>query len=392
MRSRAASLQSSRSIMSEARKWLSVVRELRESPGDSEIEHRLVRLIDAMPGMVYECANDPTWRMGFASSWSRNITGYPASDFLEGKVDLGSLIEPEDRERVWQEVQQALEDRTSFNIFYRIHTAEGDLRWVWDRGEGVFDRDGCLQCLEGFICDVTDDIRMREEFFHLQKLEAVERLAEGIAHDFRNLLTGIFASIDMYQVLGPENADPEVVMQEVGSLAERASKLTNRLAGLVGRRPTGRRKVELNELLSQTKPVLEILKPRDVQLVVSTHAGNSTIHADPSQLEQVVLNLAINGFEAMPEGGTLHIETFDSPASPDESPAHPSVLLTVRDSGKGIDAETLSGIFQPFFSTKESTGLGLSVVHAIVTQHGGVIKASSEQGQGSTFQIFFPVE
>lgn len=392
MRSRAASLQSSRSIMSEARKWLTVVRELREIPGDSETERRLARLIDSMPGMVYECANDPSWRMEFASSWSRSITGYPASDFLEGKVDLGSLIEPQDRERVWQEVQQALERRRPFNIFYRIHTADGDLRWVWDRGEGVFEEEGHLQCLEGFICDVTDDIRMREEFFHLQKLEAVERLAEGIAHDFRNLLTGIFASIDMYEMLGPENRNPETVMREVGSLADRASELTERLAGLVRRRPTGRRRVDLNELVVQTRPILEMLKPREMQLVIATNAGKATIQADPSQLEQVVLNLAINGFEAMTDGGTLHIETFDSPASPDGSPGHPSILLAVRDTGRGMDPKTLSGIFEPFFSTKQSSGLGLSVVHAIVTQHAGVIEVSSEKGKGSTFQIFLPVE
>ncbi len=392
MRSRAASLPSSRSIMSEARQWLTVVRELRGSSGDSETERRLARLIDSMPGMVYECANDPSWRMEFASSWSRNITGYPASDFLEGKIDLGSLIEPQDRERVWREVQQALEGRRPFNIFYRIHTADGDLRWVWDRGEGVFDEGGQLQCLEGFICDVTDDITMREEFFHLQKLEAVERLAEGITHDFRNVLTGIFASIDMYQVLGPENTNPETVMREVGSLAERASELTERLAGLVRRRPTGRRKVDLNALVAQTRPILEMLKPRHVRLVVSTHAGKSTIQADPSQLEQVVLNLAINGFEAMPESGTLHIETFDSPVGREGSPAHPSVLLTVRDSGRGMDPETLSGIFEPFFSTNKGSGLGLSVVRAIVTQHGGVIEVSSEEGKGSSFQIFLPLE
>lgn len=378
--------------MSEARKWLAVVRETKGTHASSDIERRLVRLLDAMPGMVYECANDPSWRMEFASGCAQQITGYPASDFLEGRVQLGSLIEPEDRDRVWEEVQQAIRHRRPFNIFYRIHTAAGDLRWVWDRGEGVFDEEGLLQCLEGFICDVTDEIRMREEFFHLQKLEAVERLAEGIAHDFRNLLTGIFASIDMYEVLGPENASPDAVMKEVGLLAERAAELTDRLSRLVKHHPTGRRRVDLNDLVSETLPILEMLKPPKVRIVVSKNAGKSRLNADPKQLEQVVLNLAINGFEAMPQGGVLNIETFDSPASPDGSPAHPSVLLSVRDSGKGMDKETLSGIFQPFFSTKESSGLGLSVVHAIVSQHGGMVEASSEKGQGAAFRVFLPTD
>ncbi len=391
MQSRAASLQSSGSIVSEARKWLSVVRELRDTTEASGIELRLAHLIDAMPGMVYECANDRSWHMKFASSWCKRITGYPASDFLEGRVDLGSLIEPEDRDRVWQEVQESIQDRNPFDIFYRIHTADGELRWVWDRGEGVFDEAGTLQFLEGFICDVTNDIRMREELFHLQKLEAVERIAEGIAHDFRNLLAGIFASVDMYRVLGPEHSDPEQVMEDVAALAERASTLTDRLSRLVQRRPAGRRRLDLNQLVAQTKPVLEMLKPKDVELIISTHAENSHIVADSGQLEQVVLNLAINGFEAMPDGGSLHIETFDSPAGPNGSSARPRILLAVRDSGKGMETETLKGVFQPFFSTKGCGGLGLPVVHAIVTQHGGVIEVTSEKGHGSSFQVFLPV-
>ena len=237
------------------------------------------------------------------------------------------------------------------------------------------------------------------QFRQAQKMEAVGRLAGGIAHDFNNLLTVIMGySHVLAQELGSEHPLYSKI-EETQRAGERAAMLVRQLLAFSRKQPLEPKNLSLNPVVANLEGMLQRLIGADIRLVIRLDQGNSQVRADQAQLEQVLMNLVVNSRDAMPNGGTLTIETarVELTKSPlyhvDPLPPGPYVKLSVGDTGSGMDRETQAHIFEPFFTTKEEgkgSGLGLSTVYGIVTQSGGAIDVTSRVGHGTRFDIFFP--
>ena len=242
-------------------------------------------------------------------------------------------------------------------------------------------------------------VQVNEQLRQAQKMEAIGRLAGGVAHDFNNLLSVVAGRSQLLLLHlaphDPNRRDVELIQKS----AERAAKLTRQLLAFSRKQVLAPKVVDLSAVVTAVEPFLRRLLGEDIELAVSSHEGLGRVRADPGQIEQVVLNLAINARDAMPRGGRLTIETTN--VELDETYARhraevrpgPHVMLAVTDTGVGMDAATLARLFEPFFTTKEpgtGTGLGLATVYGIVKQSGGHVAVSSEAGHGATFKVYLP--
>ena len=249
------------------------------------------------------------------------------------------------------------------------------------------------------IIDVTERAMLEEQMRQAQKLEAVGRIAGGVAHDFNNLLTVIRSYCDLVLLDMPADWQSREELEEIRSAADRAAALARQLLSFSRKQVVLPRPMILNEIVTSMESMLARVLPAEVAHIVRLDQNLGTIKADTGQIEQVILNLAINAADAMRTGGTLKISTENTTLDFEHSGQHGGVvpgdyvLLTVSDTGSGMDKSTLSHIFEPFFTTKpvgEGTGLGLSTVYGIVQQYGGHLLVESEPGAGTTFRIYFP--
>jgi len=240
---------------------------------------------------------------------------------------------------------------------------------------------------------------VEEQLLQAQKMEAVGRLAGGVAHDFNNLLTVIQGYNEMLREQVSSDEQAVDYTSEVQRAADRASALTNQLLAFSRRQMVLPRVVNLNESVAQIEKMLRRIIGEDIRLEIKLGENLAPVNVDPSHIDQVIMNLAVNSRDAMPGGGHLTIETANVELTAEYAGAHhgvtpgPYVMLAVSDSGSGMDAATRARIFEPFFTTKEQgkgTGLGLSIVYGIVKQNQGEILVYSEPGKGTTFKIYFP--
>jgi PAS domain S-box-containing protein len=326
-----------------------------------------------------------------------------SSDDLTGKSILDFTI-AEDRDAVMRAMSQ-VRSESSTSLEFRVVSAEGSLRWVSATSTNHL-VDPTLRAIVTNIRDITDrkstaaTLRKTEEHLRqAQKMEAVGRLAGGIAHDFNNVLSVILSYSEMLvaelKVGDPMRDD----LEEIRRAGKRAAALTRHLLMFSRQQVLEPRVLDLSELLAGMDKMLQRLLGEDVDLIFSRAPGLGKIHADASGVEQVIMNLAVNARDAMPTGGKLTIETANVVVSEENMRAlgcttsGPHVLLTVCDTGVGMDEATQSRIFEPFFTTKardKGTGLGLSTVFGIVQQSGGCVSVSSKLGQGTTFKIYLP--
>jgi signal transduction histidine kinase len=237
--------------------------------------------------------------------------------------------------------------------------------------------------------------RLEEQLRQSQKLEAVGRLAGGVAHDFNNLLMVITGHGELLR-RGLEAEDPRrQKLDQIMSAADRASRLVRQLLAFSRSQALERRPVDLNALVSETARMLRPLLGSNISLEMCLQAGPAEVWVDPAKIEQVIVNLALNARDAMPDGGRLDIGTENRDVD-DAGPASPGryAVLSVRDNGAGMDARTRSRVFEPFFTTKstdERSGLGLAMAYGIVQQTGGHIEVESERGHGTAFHIHLPL-
>jgi signal transduction histidine kinase len=255
------------------------------------------------------------------------------------------------------------------------------------------------QLLENFAVDVSERKSLEQQLWQAQKLDALGSLAGGVAHDFNNLLTAIIGNADILReaLAGSPHADD---VNEIIKASDRATALTRQLLAFSRRQPFHPKPVRLDELVADMEKMLQRLIGPAVRLVTAGDADLSPIMADPSQMEQVLLNLVVNSKDAMPHGGTLTIETrhvrLDEPAVTGTTAVPPGsyIMLAVSDTGAGMSHDVLTHMFEPFFTTKEKgkgTGLGLSTVYGIVRQSQGHVLVYSEPDVGTTFKCYFPV-
>jgi len=254
-------------------------------------------------------------------------------------------------------------------------------------------------CIETMVEDITEKLALEKQLVQAQKFEGIGQLAGGIAHDFNNMIGAILGWAD----LGSEEAEPGSRLhrhfEKVRQQADRAAALTRQLLAFARRQILEPRNMDLNHTVTETLSLLEKIIGSNIEIKTKLAPDLSAVRADPTQLEQVLMNLCINARDAMPGGGCLTIETsntsFDERYCATQPFAHPGryVMLSVSDTGTGMDAVTLDRIFEPFFTTKEvgkGTGLGLATAYGVTRQHGGFVQVYSEVGLGSRFCVFLP--
>jgi PAS domain S-box-containing protein len=251
----------------------------------------------------------------------------------------------------------------------------------------------------GIFRDITERRKLEEELRQAHKMESIGRLAGGIAHDFNNLLSPIIINADLALLEEDVHGQRFEDFKKIRAAALRAKELTQQLLAFGRKQVLRIRVLNINQTINESQEMLRRLIREDVEINVDLDLALDNVKADPTQIQQILMNLALNARDSMPEGGTIRIETrnvqlaeADARTYPDLQPGR-FVMLGVSDSGRGMDRETLSHIFEPFFSTKElakGTGLGLSTVHGIVKQHGGHIRVESEPGVGTSFKIYLP--
>jgi len=310
-----------------------------------------------------------------------------------------SLCHADDRDRVRATIEQALRDHQPYEMKYRIIRPDGQTRMLQGRAAVELDDSGQPVRLLGTGQDITEIEQLEEKLGLSQKLEAVGQLAGGIAHDFNNLLTAILSYADLVlddlPVTEPHRSD----IAEIKRAGERAASLTRQLLAFSRRQILQPKVLDINSVVGNLESMLRRLISEDVELVTALPPQLGRVMADPGQLEQVIVNLAVNARDAMAAGGRLLIETsdveLDEACAAGNGPMEPGhyVVLAVSDTGIGMSDETKRHIFEPFFTTKpagQGTGLGLATVYGIVKQSGGYIWAYSELGQGTTFKIYLP--
>jgi len=333
------------------------------------------------------------------SSESYRIFGY---DTERPPVSLEFFLErvhPEDRDAVLRASSEARGQGKAYAVDHRILRPDGTVRLVQQQAEVITGRDGKAVRMVGTTRDITDLRSLEEQLRHSQRLEAVGRLAGGIAHDFNNLLTAINGYCDLIledlSAQEPLRAD----LLEIRRAGDRAATLTRQLLAFSRKQVLKPRVINLNTIVAGMDNMLRRLIGEDIELVTHLQSDLGLVKADPGQLEQVVLNLAVNARDAMPAGGKLTIETANALLDEEYALKHRSIvpgtytLLAVSDTGCGMDAETQAHLFEPFFTTKDrskGTGLGLSMVYGIVKQSGGSIWVYSEPDRGSTFKVYLP--
>ncbi len=323
-----------------------------------------------------------------------------SADEVKGRSMWEVLIPPEEREAV-REVFQDLTDETQLSTHENNWlTKDGGKRLITWTNSRLLDESGQVRWVISTGIDVTDQRQLEEQLQRAAKLEAVGQLAGGVAHDFNNLLTAILGYVDLDLTEVPEDTTLHEDLKRVRSAAKRASDLTRQLLAFSRQQAARPEVLDLNVAVENVSKMLGHLIEEHVELQLDLSEKPLTVRADPAQMEQVLMNLAVNARDAMPEGGLLTIET--AVAELDESYVRthagarvgPHAMLAVTDTGIGMPPEIQERIFEPFFTTKEvgqGTGLGLSTVYGIVQQHGGSIQCYSEPNIGTTFKVYLPL-
>ena len=329
------------------------------------------------------------------------IWGLPAARFYENPKLWRDCVHPDDQRTVADVYDAELTHPTGRDVqlLYRIVRPDGKIRWIHDRMVIHRTDTGEVDSLSGITEDITDARELEDQLRQAQKMEAVGRLAGGVAHDFNNVMTVILGySAVLLQELS-QNSSARYFVQEIQRAGERCAALTGQLLAFSRKQMLHPVSLDLHRVIRDLMALLKSLIGEHVTIVLQLDPSPRWVKADAVQLEQVLLNLAVNARDAMPHGGTLTIDT--SQVLPHEvwGPEHDSrttrtyVRLRVHDTGTGIDPATKTKIFEPFFTTKppgRGTGLGLSTVYGIVHQSGGTISVESAVGQGTTMTVFLP--
>src|SRR5947199_1811142 len=376
-----------------------IERELREARGRATLratEASFATLVEHAPVGIYR--STPEGRFLSVNAAVVRMLGYDsAADVLA--LDMARDVYAAGAERQRLVGRDTYSDRQYDNVEATWKRRDGRLLTVQLSVRAVRNAAGRVDYYETFVRDVTDQRRLQQQVVQSQKIEAVGRLAGGVAHDFNNLLTVITSYSDLLlEDLAPDDPKRDDVGQ-IRQAAEGAAALTRELLAFSRQQVLEPKVLDLKATVAATEKLLKRLIGEDVQLTTSLAPDLGAVKADRGQLEQVIINLAVNARDAMPAGGRLTIEAanmeMDDVYVRSHAPARPGryVMLAMSDTGIGMDEQTKARIFEPFFTTKErgkGTGLGLATVYGIVKQAGGFIWVYSEPGRGSSFKVYLP--
>jgi hypothetical protein len=365
-----------------------------------ESEERFKFVARAVSDVVWDwnlTANTLWWNDGFLTTF-----GFAAGE-IEPSVDFWTKrIHADDRVRVVNGIRTVIRTGDeSWSAEYRFQRKDGTYAFVHDRAFILRDAHGTGTRMVGGMRDLTEKKKMEEQHLRSQRMESIGTLAGGIAHDLNNVLAPIMMAIELLRQGDGGEARRDKILETIHSSCRRGADLVRQVLSFA--RGVGHQRVAIRLwlLIDELTGVMRQTFPRNIKITTSVPDGLWPVTGDPSQLHQVLLNLAVNARDAMPKGGQLKITasnvTIDAQFAATSQEATPGayVLIEVSDTGCGISAEVRERIFEPFFTTKDvgkGTGLGLSTVHTVVKNHGGFLSLDSEVGEGSTFKAYLPAD
>ena len=372
-----------------------VSRDITERKREEEDIRRLAAIVESSFDAIMSTTPEGivlTWNSG-----AERIYGYTAAEIIGRNI---GVVVPSERQ---DEISGVLEKVKQGEKVEQFETTavkkDGKVIHILLTASPIKDSAGRIVGISDIVRDISDDKRMEQMFRQAQKMEAVGRLAGGVAHDFNNLLGVIIGYTETLLDRIGHNAELRAQAEQIRKAADRAAALTRQLLAFSRQQVLEPKILNLDTVVGEVEKMLHRLIGEDIEILTLLNSSPSSVRADQGQMEQVIMNLAVNARDAMPHGGKLILETSNVDVDEEYALSHrpfiagPYVLLTVSDTGIGMDQETKSHLFEPFFTTKElgrGTGLGLATVYGVVKQSGGYIWAYSELGQGSVFKIYLP--
>ena len=363
---------------------------------DLQSEERFRQLAENID-QVFWMLDLATQQVLYVSPAFEKVWGCSPAGLYRDRGWLAETVHPEDRDRFSAALGRVKSE--ALEAFYRIVRPDGSVRWIHDRSFPIYGSEGAPYRIVGIAEDITAHRELEEQLRQAHKMEAVGRLAGGIAHDFNNLLTVINGYSDLLLRKSTASDPIHAGLLEIRGAGQRAQELTSQMLAFSRSQVRDREVLRLADVIEEVKTMLRPMIGEDIELVTALEPDSGQISADRTEITQILLNLAANARDAMPDGGTLTFGIHNMAVDDSNARNHPGlrpgpyVLLTVTDTGVGMSAETRQHLFEPFFTTKEvgkGTGLGLATVYGIVSQCGGSIHVKSTPREGTAFQIYLP--
>ncbi len=346
-----------------------------------------------------------TWEWDMVTNaliWSaetERLFGLPVGAFAGTYQAYQRFLHPEDREVVQELITKAIYNRSPYDSEHRIVLQNGAVRWIGGKGQAFYDQQGRPIRMLGTVADITDRKRLEQQVLQVQKMDSIGRLAGGVAHDFNNFLCVILLFAELVEMELAEDSPLLTNVRHIQDAATRANNLTSQLLAFARRQVSAAKVVFPNEVITEMSRILTPLIGEDIELTTLLKADVGSIKADPSQIEQVLVNLVVNARDAIVGGGKISIRTDNATLTGhfpgEEMTVVPGeyVLIMVSDTGTGLTEEAKRHLFEPFFTTKgmgRGTGLGLATVYGIVKQNNGYILFDGDDGGGTTARVYLP--
>lgn len=364
-------------------------------------DQRLDQITSVMPGIVYQYLRtaDGTESFPYISRLAERAIGADVASIMRSPMLAWSRVHPDDLPGVLESTAHSQRDLTPWSFDFRVIDRQHEGQWRWLSGQALPQRgaDGST-VWNGVFIDVTDRRRLEDELRQVQRIESVGQLAGGIAHDFNNVLTTIIGESSLLEFDAVPGGDVAISARQIRAAAESGAALSRQLLGFARRHVMAPRTVEVTEIIDRAVPLIRRLLRERISLQLDVAGNVGRVRLDPALFDQVLMNLAVNASDAMPDGGVLSIRCAlrasdaESMALP-HAPVGPVVVFEISDTGAGMTEATRLRALEPFFTTKDpgkGSGLGLATSYGIVTQAGGTMSISSTPGHGTVVKIVLP--